>query len=129
MKSYFTELNKSLTNVPPENIIIYDETNLTDDPGRKKILYSSMKFATLNYEFFQILHQLDVSRDGSRRSLTKSTLFIKLKTYGILGQREGLEWQDITDQNMAGLTRSLLRTGSGRWSCRIVIVSRGGKYC
>lgn len=38
IKGYFDELGKSLENVPIQNIINYDETNLTDDPGRKKVL-------------------------------------------------------------------------------------------
>ncbi|CAH0722756.1 unnamed protein product, partial [Brenthis ino] len=38
IKEYFIELAKSLNGVPASNILNYDETNLTDDPGRKKIL-------------------------------------------------------------------------------------------
>jgi len=28
----------SLAGVPPSNILNYDETNLTDDPGRRKVI-------------------------------------------------------------------------------------------
>ncbi|XP_050560611.1 uncharacterized protein LOC126912470 [Spodoptera frugiperda] len=38
IKEYFIELEKSLNGVLASNILNYDETNLTDDPGRKKIL-------------------------------------------------------------------------------------------
>lgn len=38
INNYFDNLAISLEGVPPEYIINYDETNLTDDPGRKKIL-------------------------------------------------------------------------------------------
>lgn len=38
IKEYFKELGESLTGINPSNIINYDETNLTDDPGRKKII-------------------------------------------------------------------------------------------
>lgn len=38
IKEYFKELEKSLDGVPASNVINYDETNLSDDPGRKKIL-------------------------------------------------------------------------------------------
>lgn len=38
LKKYFGELEKSLQDVPTANIINYDETNLTDDPGRKKVI-------------------------------------------------------------------------------------------
>ena len=35
---YFTNLEQCLLDVPPENIINYDETNLTDDPGASKVI-------------------------------------------------------------------------------------------
>jgi len=38
INAYFDELGISLAGVRPENIINYDETNLTDDPGRKKVI-------------------------------------------------------------------------------------------
>lgn len=38
IRSYFNNLEKTLKDVPPENIINYDETNLSDDPGRKKVI-------------------------------------------------------------------------------------------
>jgi len=38
INKYFDNLTISLENVPPNNIINYDETNLSDDPGRKKII-------------------------------------------------------------------------------------------
>lgn len=37
LTSYFKELEKSLEEVPPTNIINYDETNFTDDPGASKV--------------------------------------------------------------------------------------------
>lgn len=39
INSYFDELEKELKDVPPSNIINYDETNLCDDPGRKKLIF------------------------------------------------------------------------------------------
>lgn len=36
--SYFQNLETSLQGVPPEAIINYDESNLSDDPGRSKVL-------------------------------------------------------------------------------------------
>lgn len=38
INAYFTELENSLENVPPQNIINYDETNFSDDPGRQKVI-------------------------------------------------------------------------------------------
>jgi hypothetical protein len=37
--AYFDNLTVTLAGVPPSNIINYDETNLTDDPGQKKCMY------------------------------------------------------------------------------------------
>lgn len=38
INAYFDELTKELEGVPVENIVNYDETNLTDDPGRRKVI-------------------------------------------------------------------------------------------
>ena len=37
INNYFDELSISLAGIPPENILNYDETGLTDDPGKKKM--------------------------------------------------------------------------------------------
>lgn len=37
--AYFANLQRSIQDVPPENIVNYDETNLCDDPGRKKCIF------------------------------------------------------------------------------------------
>ena len=38
LKRYFTNLEEELKDVPPTNIWNYNETNLTDDPGKKKAI-------------------------------------------------------------------------------------------
>lgn len=38
LNEYFQRLEKELKDVPPENIVNYDETNLRDDPGKKKVI-------------------------------------------------------------------------------------------
>lgn len=38
ISDYFDHLESSLCDVDPANIVNYDETNLSDDPGRKKII-------------------------------------------------------------------------------------------
>jgi len=35
---YFDELQTTLHGIPPENLINYDETNITDDPGAKHVI-------------------------------------------------------------------------------------------
>ncbi|KAF2882421.1 hypothetical protein ILUMI_23740 [Ignelater luminosus] len=38
INEYFDNLAETLANVPPENIFNYDETNLVDDAGKKKVI-------------------------------------------------------------------------------------------
>lgn len=38
VNAYFRNLQKEVIGVPPSNIVNYDETNLVDDPGRKKVI-------------------------------------------------------------------------------------------
>mgnify|MGYP003623630680 FL=1 len=38
MKEFFENLRESLEGIPPENVINYDETNFSDDPGRKHVV-------------------------------------------------------------------------------------------
>ncbi|KAK6180324.1 hypothetical protein SNE40_012502 [Patella caerulea] len=37
MEQYFDNLAETTDGVPPQNIFNYDESNLSDDPGRKKV--------------------------------------------------------------------------------------------
>lgn len=39
IKEYFSNLKETLKNIPPSHIVNYDETNLSDDPGRKRCIY------------------------------------------------------------------------------------------
>lgn len=46
VNDYFNRLQKTLAGVPPSRIINYDETNLTDDPkGRKMLFRKGIKYA------------------------------------------------------------------------------------
>ena len=37
-KSNFLNIEEAMRNIPPSNIVNYDETNLCDDPGRKHVI-------------------------------------------------------------------------------------------
>ncbi|KAF2891423.1 hypothetical protein ILUMI_14750 [Ignelater luminosus] len=39
MQEYFQSLEKCVENVPPDNILNFDETNLSDDPGASKCIF------------------------------------------------------------------------------------------
>lgn len=57
LRNYIDNLKQTLEGVPIENIYNFDETNLTDDPGRKKVQYilSTLTPTTLsiysNYQY------------------------------------------------------------------------------
>lgn len=38
LEEYFENISVTLAHVPPENLVNFDETNFTDDPGAKKVL-------------------------------------------------------------------------------------------
>ena len=40
---YFENLSKVLKDIPPQNIVNYDETNLSDDPGQEKLIFKRGK--------------------------------------------------------------------------------------
>lgn len=39
LNKYFDNLQREVFNIPPSNIFNYDESNLSDDPGKKKCVY------------------------------------------------------------------------------------------
>nr|CAH7712405.1 unnamed protein product [Callosobruchus chinensis] len=39
IKNYFDHLRTTLQDIPPSNVFNYDETNVQDDPGKKKMLF------------------------------------------------------------------------------------------
>jgi hypothetical protein len=46
VNNFFDRVEKELEGVPPENIWNYDETNLTDDPGAKIVIFKrGVKYA------------------------------------------------------------------------------------
>ena len=42
-EKYFESLKEVLNGVSPENILNYDESNLSDDPGQKKLIFKCRK--------------------------------------------------------------------------------------
>src|SRR5277367_4060783 len=43
LHKFYNNLATTIGDVPPSNIINYDETNLTDDPGSKKFIFKRGK--------------------------------------------------------------------------------------
>jgi len=39
LTEYFNNLEETLNEIPPSNIFNYDETNVGDDPGNRKLIY------------------------------------------------------------------------------------------
>lgn len=44
MNAYFNELERDLKDIPPTHIVNYDETNLSDDPGRRLVTRRGCKY-------------------------------------------------------------------------------------
>ncbi|CAB3255471.1 unnamed protein product [Arctia plantaginis] len=68
IKAYFEELQNSLEGIPPINIVNYDETNLSDDPGRKRVLVKrSVKYPEriMNHTKGSISLMIAAAADGS----------------------------------------------------------------
>ena len=42
-EKYFENLKEVLLGVPPQNVLNYDETNLSDDPGQEKLIFKRGK--------------------------------------------------------------------------------------
>ncbi|KAJ8913918.1 hypothetical protein NQ315_005716 [Exocentrus adspersus] len=45
INDYFNNLELTIANVPPENILNFDLTNNADDPGRQKVFVKKGTFA------------------------------------------------------------------------------------
>ncbi len=60
MSNYFENLEKAIKDIPPENIANYDETNFTDNPGSRKLIFRRGKIADLlnSYNFRRKLSNL-----------------------------------------------------------------------
>lgn len=55
LTEFYNNLRDTLEGVPPENIINYDETNLTDDPGKKKISQKRHQVPRKSHELNKIV--------------------------------------------------------------------------
>ena len=66
--AYFDELEKSLEGLPPKAIFNYDESNLSDDPGKKKMIFRrGVKYPDLviNHTKSSISFMMCGSADGT----------------------------------------------------------------
>uniref|UniRef100_A0A915J134 Hemimethylated DNA-binding domain-containing protein n=1 Tax=Romanomermis culicivorax TaxID=13658 RepID=A0A915J134_ROMCU len=58
MKKYFGKLGKLINNVPPKNIFNFDETNLTNDPKKSKIIAKKVSLTPRTYRAPVILYKV-----------------------------------------------------------------------
>lgn len=55
LRFFFSNLPKSINDVPGDNIVNYDETNFTDEPGTKAILFRKGMKHPKSDEHIQVL--------------------------------------------------------------------------
>lgn len=126
IKEYFIELAKSLNGVSAYNILNYDETNLTDDPGWKKILIKrGCKYSE------RVLHHTKASvsimmADTAMVKCYHHMWYIKQLIYMILGSNMTQKVLDITGRHLDGLMEPLLRTGCKIWLFHILRIYQAG---
>ena len=53
--SFFDNITEVTSDVPPSNIMSYDETNLADDPGRKKVIVKKMQAPRTSHELIKVI--------------------------------------------------------------------------
>lgn len=110
INEYFDHFEETLREVPPGNIVNYDETNLTDDPGREKVYV-----ARGNKHARRIL---DTSKSSTSLMFAGSADGVMLPVYVVYQAKHIYpEWilggpqQNITEHPVAGLTRMCLKIG------------------
>ena len=59
---YFDNLEKSLEGIAPANIMNFDETNLSDDPGQKRLFQNTDQISGTYHGYVQICYVAHVCR-------------------------------------------------------------------
>ena len=117
INAYFDELARSLAGIVPSKIVNFDETGLTDDPGKKKCAvrretrYQEM---VKNHSKVNIGVMFSGAADGTL--LPPYTVY-KARSLYEQWKEGGLQGASYTTQQLVGLMRWLLRTGSSPSAC------------
>ena len=115
IEQYFTELAQSIDGVPPENIINYDETNLTDDPGRKRLIFKrGIRYPERVMNSTKTSTSLMLAGTAAGEILPVYMLCTNRNISGVHGLKAAHTKPDLTGQSQAGSTMSVLLTGSGQ---------------
>ncbi|CAB4034515.1 jerky homolog-like [Paramuricea clavata] len=87
-ENYFENLSQVITNVPPENILNYDETNLSDDPGQEKLIFKRGKKYPERIQNYSKGVSALCLQELLLENYYPAMLFTKLPICGTLGQLE-----------------------------------------
>ncbi|KAK3764882.1 hypothetical protein RRG08_025404 [Elysia crispata] len=106
--------HESIDGVPPQNIVNYNETNLTDDPGRKRLIFKRgiryperIMHSTKTSASLMLAVQLVVTS-------YQYMLCTNQNPSGVHELQSAHTKLDLTDQSQAGSTMCVLLTGSSQ---------------
>lgn len=109
---YFEHLSAELEGIPATHIWNYDETNLTDDPGNKRVIAKrGSKYPERIINATKAATSLMFCGSANGQILPHM-LCIRLNLCGALGRKMVRLEPDIIDQRVGGSMLSALKTGS-----------------
>lgn len=112
INSYFDELEKSLDGIEPHLIVNFDETNISDDPGKSKVIARrGSKHAHRIVDSSKTSHSVMFAGSASGTLLPIYIVYKAENLYASWTSGGPLEL-GITEVNLGGLTRLFLKTGS-----------------
>ncbi|KAK5637724.1 hypothetical protein RI129_000098 [Pyrocoelia pectoralis] len=111
IEEYFRNLEESLRDVPPDNLVNYDETNFVDDPGNVKVLVRRSCKYPVRVRILANRQHLLCFLWLQMGPCSRLISFISPSICGKNGHKTALMVQDTTGQSLDGLTSVFLRIG------------------
>ena len=115
IENYFNELEKSIQGVSPKNILNFDETNFSDNPGSQRCLFRrkvNYPERIMNYSKGAISV---VFAETAEDQILPPTLSTRAQICEVPGVVVVQKKRALTEQKVAGLTLQHLMTGSEQW--------------
>ena len=124
INSFFVKLTESLQDIEPENIVNYDETNFTDDPGSQKVIGArNVKRIERVMDTSKQSTSVMFAANGTGTLLPPYIVHTSTHLYDIWSER-GPEVLHITGKNQSGSTRRHLSIGLRRLLYHSSVVKR-----
>ena len=112
INEFFSNLSAELVDIPPTHIWNYDETNLTDDPGNKRVITKrGTKYPERIINSTKTATSLRCSVGTPKVRLFHHMSCIRPSRCDLHGRKMDQSEQGTTDRRAAGMIPSALRTG------------------